>query len=507
MSAVPARDVADLAQRYGVARLLPAIARYVAQQRWSGARGSGVVDVELADAGVLIDGECTILFTVVRARLDARHETRFALPIGLRPLGDPLAERAPGFMIGEASLHGHDVFAYDAAGDPLYIHWLWNAMRESRSVRTARAELRFAAIAPDAFEDADPDVRWLGTEQSNTSMALGGSIFLKHLRRVEGGPSHELEMAEALDLAGFRHMAPLVGTALYQPDGSAPTLLALAQPYLHNGAEGWALALTSLRDLYAQAEEAPVDDAAQRHAVVEDQGGAFTAEAGRLGAVVAEMHTALAQRSLPEALAPVPLTKDRLREWADAMAGELDSLLGRFDGALDPLRLARTRVEEHFAALQALAPGGLCTRVHGDLHLGQVMRTDSGWYILDFEGEPNRSAEQRRERSSPLRDVAAMLRSFDYAAAAGLVERTQPGSAEYERLRGVGDAWAQINREAFWAAYLDALGAEVLPAPGAALTLVRAFEVQKAVYEVGYELGHRPSWAHIPLDFLLRGAE
>jgi maltokinase len=507
MSAGVAGGVRDLAARTGIVRLLPAITEYVAAQRWSGGRGGGVADVEFVDAATLFEGDCTVVFTVIRTRVGGGREARFALPVGLRPVGDPLAERAPAFMIGEAEIDGRQLFAYDAVGDPAYIHWVWSAMRESRSVSTEAAELRFTALDPVLFHGTAPDVRWLGTEQSNTSMVLGDTVFLKHLRRIEEGPSHELEMAQALDSAGFPHLATLIGTALYAPADAAPCLLALAQPYLHNATEGWALALTSLRDLYANAEEAHIQDALQRHHAVDEQGGAFTAEAARLGAVVAQMHRALASRSLPPEVAPEPLTRERMASWAATMSGELDTLLQRSDPLLAPVRAARDKVNAHFAALRTVAGGGLCTLVHGDLHLGQVMRTDSGWFILDFEGEPNRSPGERRERSSPLRDVAAMLRSFDYAAAAALAERADPPGPDAEQLKALGEAWAQINRDAFWAAYLsEMVGAETLASPGASLTLRRAFEVQKAVYEVDYELGHRPSWAHIPLGFLLRGA-
>ncbi|HKR98492.1 MAG TPA: hypothetical protein VJU79_03155, partial [Candidatus Dormibacteraeota bacterium] len=140
-------------------------------------------------------------------------------------------------------------------------------------------------------------------------------------------------------------------------------------------------------------------------------------------------------------------------------------------------------------------------------HLGQTLWADGDWVVLDFEGEPARSLPERRRKRSPLRDVAGMLRSFDYAAAAALNERAQPGDLDGEDLKAIGERWAQINRDAFWSAYLAELdGAELLAEPGQSLTLRRAFEVQKAIYELRYELGHRPSWARIPLEFLLRGA-
>jgi trehalose synthase-fused probable maltokinase len=200
------------------------------------------------------------------------------------------------------------------------------------------------------------------------------------------------------------------------------------------------------------------------------------------------------------------MTDVSLNTWANTMTAELDQLLARQEPSLDRLRDVRNGVVERFDQIRGLSPSGLLTRIHGDLHLGQLLRVDTGWVILDFEGEPDRTPAERRELSSPLRDVAAMLRSFDYAAAAAIIERAAPDSDEAADLFGFGEAWADANRDAFWSAYLETIGTQpVLPGPGPSLVLRRAFEVQKAVYEIGYELGHRPAWATIPLRFLLRG--
>jgi trehalose synthase-fused probable maltokinase len=200
------------------------------------------------------------------------------------------------------------------------------------------------------------------------------------------------------------------------------------------------------------------------------------------------------------------VTEASLTLWADTMTGELDALLRREDAALDRLRAVRAEVAARFDQLRRLPPGGRLIRIHGDLHLGQLLRVDTGWVVLDFEGEPDRTPAQRRELGTPLRDVAAMLRSFDYAAAAAIAERASPDSEEASALFGYGDAWADANRDAFWGAYLETVGpSPILPAPGPALVIRRAFEVQKAVYEIGYELGHRPAWVEIPIRFLLRG--
>jgi maltose alpha-D-glucosyltransferase/alpha-amylase len=216
------------------------------------------------------------------------------------------------------------------------------------------------------------------------------------------------------------------------------------------------------------------------------------------------MHRALITPGLGDDFAPQPVTGADLLQWSSEMTAELDALLARPADVLEPLRRHRDAIARMFAAVSDLDPSGMRTRVHGDLHLGQSLRTDAGWIILDFEGEPDRSPAQRRRRTSPLIDVAGMLRSFDYAAAVALAERLLPESADWEGMLGYGDAWSQASREGFWTAYLEVAGASgLLPEPAAAETLRRAFELQKAVYETSYELGHRPSWAPIPIRFLV----
>ena len=189
------------------------------------------------------------------------------------------------------------------------------------------------------------------------------------------------------------------------------------------------------------------------------------------------------------------------------MTDQLDRLLAAGHTVLAPLGERRDVIVARFDALRHLPSGGLAIRGHGDFHLGQVLRTDEGWKIIDFGGEPARDVQERRQRSSPLRDVAGLLRSFDYAAAAALAERIPSTDPRWAPLSAAGEAWARANRDAFWAAYLERLhGSAMLPGEGGALVVRLAFELSKAIYEVAYELGHRPAWVGIPLRFLLAGA-
>jgi maltokinase len=501
-------QAAALLSDHGIQGCEAALGAYIARQRWAGAHGRTIAGIEVIDAAVISESTPVLLHTLTAVTFTDGVTTRYALPLGVRDLGDELAERAPEFVIPWPDAP-RPLLLYDAVGDPTYIEWLLDAIRNQVTLATSTGELRCSCPDPGALDTGTlSSVRHLRVEQSNTSVEVGDALFLKHMRRVEAGPSQELEISDALAAAGFTHIARVLGRALWASGDEPPSPLALVQPFLHNSTEGWALALTSLRALYADAEAIAHADPVARRATVDDQDAAFVAESERLGVVVAEMHLALAGEFPDRGMWPAPLTAASLNGWADAMTAELDAILARDDAALEPLRAARVGVVARFDALRALRPGGMLIRVHGDLHLGQLLRVDTGWVVLDFEGEPDRTPAQRRELSSPLRDVAAMLRSFDYAAAAAIAERTSPDSDEALHLVGYGDAWADANRDAFWAAYLETIGLHpVLPAPGPALALRRAFEVQKALYEIGYELGHRPVWVEIPLRFLLRGVE
>jgi len=290
-------------------------------------------------------------------------------------------------------------------------------------------------------------------------------VVLKVFRRVQAGLNPDIEVTGALADTGFAHVAAPLAT--WERGG---THLAVLQPFLSGGIDGWALALTSLRDLYGNDCTDPADC-----------GGDFAAESRRLGAVTAQMHVALA--------AAFGTREADVDEWVGLMERQLERV-----GAEAPWRDGATAVFERF---RALARPGPAIRVHGDYHLGQVLRTDVGWFVLDFEGEPARPLEERRALSSPLKDVAGMLRSFHYASAVALRDRPEE---EWEALAPLGAAWEQRNRNAFLDGYLDADGiAELLPPdPGDTAAALAAWELDKAVYEVAYERDHRPDWVEIP---------
>jgi maltokinase len=253
--------------------------------------------------------------------------------------------------------------------------------------------------------------------------------------------------------------------------GGSPTILAILSAYLRSATDGWLLAATSVRDLYA-------DDVAS----AAEAGGDFAAEAHRLGEATAEVHRALAEAFGTEELPP-----DAHRDLAAQMRGRLEQAVA----AVPELARHERLVSEAFAELAALGEPLTVQRIHGDYHLGQVLRTQAGWVLLDFEGELAVPLAQRRAPAPALRDVAGMLRSLDYAARHQL-----PGQSDPQRTRAAARDWVCRNQAAFCAGYAQAGGTD----PGKHATLLRALILDKAVYEVMYEARHRPSWLSIPLD-------
>jgi maltokinase len=357
-------------------------------------------------------------------------------------------------------------FYYDALHEPDGTSAIYELIRHSRQAGhlkgTAATELEDLTGLP------------VGADQSNTSLVYGDAYILKAFRRVSPGINPDLEITRVLAEAGSAHVAAPVGWIEGELHGE-PTTLAVCSQFLKTGTEGWKLALASVRDLFAEGD---------LHA--DEVGGDFAGEAERLGAATAQVHAQLAER-LPSR----PATRDELR---DSAAGMLEQLTVALESVRE-LAVFAPALRDIFAALPEVSEPVVAQRIHGDYHLGQVLRVDSGWVLLDFEGEPARPLAERVRPASPLRDVAGMLRSFDYASRFLLQERLDTGNLAYRA-----EEWAQRNRSAFCDGYATAAGADPRDSP----RLLRTFELDKAVYEVLYEARHRPSWVTIPLSAIER---
>ena len=435
---------------------------FVADARWFGGKGR---DFEISDVREieLTDGVTTTLVTVAYA--DGGTDL-YQVPISSY---DEPADRIGHALIGEWD----DLFHYDAVHDRDAMQgWL-------------RA---FAAATPGApqgafhrIEDRELDLESHSTlfsgEQSNSSVAFGEDSLMKVFRRITPGVNPDIEIHEALTRAGNTHVAQLYGFV-----ATDDMHLAMLQQFLRTASDGWDLALVSARNLFAEGD---------LHA--DEVGGDFAAEAHRLGAAVAEVHQLLAEEFPTEPLDP----RATARSMRDRMAAALDvvpDLAGHRD-ALEELfdAIATADVDQHRGQ-----------RIHGDLHLGQTLRTSLGWKLVDFEGEPAKDLRERRLPDSPWRDVAGMLRSFDYAARAVARDLSPTDDDEAAQIAYRAEEWVSRNTAAFLDGYISQRE-EALT--GAERALVTAYVADKAVYEAVYETRNRPAWLEIPLAALRRLAE
>lgn len=366
------------------------------------------------------------------------------------------------------------VFAYDACFDKEAMSvWLRGLLSEHAAARTAFHRLGQLDIEPTE------SALVLSAEQSNTSVVFGEAALLKVFRRIHAGRNQDIAVHEVLaknDCANVARLFGWVDGTWTAPDGgTAHGDLAMFSEFFRTASDGWELALTSVRDLYAEGD---------LHA--DEVGGDFAGESHRLGATTAQVHHDLA----------------RLMSTATLGATELAELVAGMNERLDRAVAAVPALTEHAPALRACyaafadwAEPIAVQHVHGDLHLGQVMRTVGGWRLIDFEGEPGRPFEERGMLDSPLRDVAGMLRSFDYAARALLIDRGDSAQLVYRAAE-----WADRNRAAFCEGYAEVAG----PDPRSTEVVLDAYETDKAVYEVMYEARMRPNWSAIPLAAIER---
>ncbi|MDQ6727284.1 MAG: phosphotransferase [Actinomycetota bacterium] len=436
----------------------PLLSAWLPRQRWYSGQTEPaaleVVDQEVRGG----HGFPALVRLLVRA--DGVH---YQVVVGLRS-----REEHPEFLrgqdqavIGDIGSDAGDAIAYDAVFDP---------------------ELALVLLDMVTPEVTAERARLMGAEQSNSSLVYDERYILKLFRRIQPGPNPEVEVTEALAGQGFTCVAAPLGTLRVRNFD-----LAILQPFLAGAAEGWALALTSLRDLFGLNDTSSMPiinlDAPPAPPDPGQAGGDFSGEAARLGAMTGAMHIALAAAFGRHQVDP--------RAWAASIAEQLD--------AVGPVEIDKDAALAILDRLAEVDPGP-AIRVHGDYHLGQVLRTDAGWYVLDFEGEPIRPLEERRRPTSPLKDVAGMLRSFHYASA---VSRTERDGEELDELAA---AWEDRNRQAFLRGYHKAAdGGGILPPdPEGMEAVLAAFELEKAVYELGYERAYRPDWEAIPLAALRR---
>ncbi len=383
----------------------------------------------------------------------------------------------------------------------------------------------YSQLSPESVAGLAP--KPVGAEQSNTSIIYGNRLILKFFRRIQEGINPDLEIGQFLtEKTSLKSVPPLAGTLEYQARNGKPMAQGMLQKFVANQGDAWGFTLKSLASYYDEVRKITATGVAAPAGVstpgnqiegVPDVAKSavetYLAAAELLGQRTAEMHLALASDASDPAFAPEPFTMDSQQALEQSMnrllvrvfsllRDKLKYLPNEWRGNAEKLAERESEIAARFNAALREPIRAMRTRIHGDYHLGQVLRTESDFVIIDFEGEPARSIEERRVKRSPLQDVAGMLRSFHYAAFAPLLGEDRAHGDDVTRMGVWAEAWNSWVADRYLAKYFaTAKDASYLPATQAEVqTVLELHLLEKAIYELGYELNNRPTWVGIPLQ-------
>ena len=494
-----------------------ALPAYLPKRRWFASKSEPLHGTRLAYAVTLPnsgdpDG---IVFAEAEATLPGRSE-RYVLPLGIS--WDDTAQSALVQQLALARVRRGPRLGY--LTDAFALDGLSSAMLAGLQASSviplpdgARLEFRPTQLMADVALPDGYDTRRLSAEQSNSSWIVGDTLVLKLVRRVLAGVHPEGEMTRLLTERGFRNTAPLFGELVRVDADGTPNTVALAQGFVRNQGDGWGWTLDYLARTVEEAAETRTAEGTEAEEASQDVFDAYSAFAAAIGTRLGELHAVLSQPTDDPSFAPEPVDAAGAEDWAAGAVAQIDAALGLLAGvkawpdeatAAQAAFLvgAKGALREAVMALARKGAGSLRTRVHGDFHLGQVLVVQGDAFIIDFEGEPARTMEQRRAKSSPMRDVAGLLRSFDYAAAAAAPGRTATSAVTAERRAAMLLEFRGRASEAFLAAYREALAASPVQwvSGEAEAALLDLFLLEKAAYEIRYEVENRPSWLGIPLS-------
>jgi maltokinase len=443
-----------------------ALEEWVVAQRWFGSKAREVVHLGVLDVVPLRLEPRLLASVMVESRFAPGTHEVYQVPVAYRPVEEGWSAGA----IAEAD----GMTIYDALSDPEEGQALLELMRANARLESEDAVSEFHWV--EGTRDPGPSavVRPMGAEQSNSSLVFDEALALKLYRRVEAGINPELELLRFLTERNFESVPALAGWYEYTGRLMEATL-GVMQEFLPGARDGWELALD---ELSSDPEE-------------------FLGRVRALGEVTGRLHSALGSDASNPSFAPEEPSAESLGLLTATVDEEIERIFVELpeDEAVEPIAGRGEEVREQLRLLTHVGSAGKVIRTHGDYHLGQTMLAERGWVVIDFEGEPARPLPERRRKRSPLRDVAGMMRSFAYAASASQI------------LRGVQppEDWEQRAREEFLEAYLDAADPSLLPASRHGVEqLLSVFELEKAVYELRYELNNRPDWVRIPVAGILR---
>jgi maltose alpha-D-glucosyltransferase/alpha-amylase len=494
---------------------------FLPNQRWFGGKGQRIVSVTLADAAEYRSAGSDFLIASIDVTLEGGTVQQYLLPLGIAwetKTYDPLTQ-LQSFTLARARLGPRVGALHDAMASPAFVQAILRGIRAAVDVPTLRGghilfqPTKALAEIPSVGE---PAVERLGGEQSNTSVLIGDEMILKALRRLQPGIHPEVEIGRYLtEVAGFKNTPPMLGWVEMIDAKGEPTAIFVLQGFVRNQGDGWSFALDYLDRVLGQLEMVPISIEVD----VEDLHAMFRGLSQTLGTRIGELHQAFALPVEDPAFQPEPVTESDVLSWKASIglqAAQAHSALQRVfeTGTLAPdarfdveTLLSRwAEVDKTIEAALPNIPEINKTRLHGDMHLGQVVVVRDDFHILDFEGEPLRSMDERRAKHSPLRDVAGMVRSFNYAAKTALQQRGNHRPEKRKQLvRGINE-WERQMIVTFLDSYrVASAGCSSIPTDDATFQrLLDFFLLEKALYEICYEAANRPDWIIIPVYGVLR---
>ena len=484
---------------------------YLPKRRWFASKTETLTKVRIAYFALINPVPDPIFMTEVEVHFGERSE-RYALPMGVVWEDEAVGNLPAQLAMARVRLGPRVGYLTDAFAIDTFTRAVLKNLRTSQVIPVdgARLEFRPSSLMASLDLPEDAEIRRLSAEQSNSSLIVGDTLVMKVVRRVSAGIHPEGEITRYLTERGFGNTAPLYGEIVRVDEDGTPNTIGLVQGFVRNQGDGWGWTLEFL--------ERTVDELSTIDGELDTEEDAFSSYnvfAAAIGQRLGELHAVFSDASSDPAFAPEPVDEASLAGWADGTIEQIDLAFAMLKTVTEwPSPAVKARAETllgHADALRQAArslaaegTGSLRTRVHGDFHLGQVLVVQSDAYLIDFEGEPARTMEQRRAKSSPIRDVAGLLRSFDYAQAAALPGRVATAPAAASRRAEILQRFRAGADDAFLQAYRAVLAEtpNKWVTPDGEAAMLDLFLLEKAAYEIRYEAANRPTWIGIPLQGL-----
>ena len=493
---------------------------HLMNRRWFAAKGERITRLEIIDEGEWITPEGSWLLTFLEVKIADAPSQLYLLPLGAaweERGSDPVRQYGPWVLARVRQKEKMGVL-YSAFGDARFCRALARAMGEPNEMPFADGRLRFACTSAYAqfAEGINEEVKHPSLDQSNTGVMFGNKLYLKGYRRLQTGINPEVEVGRFLtEVSPYPNTAPVLGWIEYVRADGEVVALALLQQYVENQGSAWSLTQDYLQRM-TQRLFTPAESPPENAAREVELHGFFLAGAHRLGQRVGELHAAFARPADDPAFAPEPVGADEVAQWVQRVYEDAEATLRLLSqqrdrlpeaqgAAAEELLLHGPTLLERVRRTQVKAPNFMKTRYHGDLHLGQVLLTGQDFLIVDFEGEPARPLTERRAKHSPLRDVAGMVRSLDYAAALAVENNHEQPEEKRVAIEKALRAWQEETTQAFLSGYRQA-NVDLPSLPRDAQTwqkLLELFLIEKALYELRYEINMRPDWVGVPLHGLM----